>query len=103
MLQEYLGKNAEMIAEEGDLKFLNKEIMTNLSVDKSVQYEEADEGDDCMDDEVEVDEIILHIEWIQPERGCLNFKLCVIFMAIIYTELHLRFKTLSFIVWQAWV
>ena len=34
----------------------------NLSVDKSVQDEKADEGDDCMDDEVEVDEIILHID-----------------------------------------
>ena len=94
MLQEYLGKNAEMIAEEGDLKFLKKETMTNLSVDKSVQDEEADEGDDCMDDEVEVDEIILHIEWVQTERGCLDFKLCVISIAIIHTGIHLRFKTL---------
>ena len=101
MLQEYLDKNAEMIAEEGDLKFLNKEIMTNLSVDKSVQYEEADEGDDCMDDEVEVDEIILHIEWAQTERGCLDFKLGVVFMATIHTGLHLRFKTPRFIIWQA--
>ena len=67
MLQEYLGKNAEMIAEEDILTILNIEIMTNLSVDKSVQDEEADERDDCMDDEVEVDEIILHIEWIQTE------------------------------------
>ena len=101
MLQEYLGKNAEMIAEKGDLKFLNKEIMTNLSVDKSVQDKEEDEGDDCMDDEVEVDEIIPHIEWVQTERGCIYFKLCVIFMAIIYTGLHLGIKTLCFIVWQA--
>ena len=87
MLQEYLGKNAEWIAEEGDMMVLNIEIMTNLSVDKSVQDEEADEGDDCMDDEVEVDEIILHIEWIETERGCLYFKLGVIFMAIIDTGL----------------
>ena len=101
MLQEYLGRNAERIAEEGILIILNIEIMTNLSVDKSVQDEEADEGDDCMDDEVEVDEIILHIEWIQTERGCLNFKLCVIFMATVFTGLHFRFKTLRFIVWQA--
>ena len=100
MLQEYLGKNAEMIAEEDNIKFLNVKIMTNLSVDKSVQDEEADEGDDCMDDEVEVDEIILQIEWIETEGGCLNFKLGVIFMAIIHTGLHLRFKTPSFIVWQ---
>ena len=62
MLQECLGKNAEMRAEEGNQEFLNIEIMTNLSVDKSVQDEEADERDDCMDDEVEVDEIILYIE-----------------------------------------
>ena len=62
MLQEYLGKNAERIAEEGDMMVLNIEIMTNLSVDKSVQDKEEDEGDDCMDDEVEVDEIILYIE-----------------------------------------
>ena len=101
MLQEYLGKNAEWIAEEGDMMILNIEIMTNLSVDKSVQDKEEDEGDDCMDDEVEVDEIILHIEWIQTERGCLNFKLGVIFMATVYTGLHLRFKTPRFIVWQA--
>jgi hypothetical protein len=87
LLQEYLGKNAEMIAEEDNMRFLNIKIMTNLSVDKSVQDEEADEGDDCMDDEVEVDEIILHIEWIETERGCLNFKLGVIFMAIIDTGL----------------
>ena len=66
---------------------LNIEIMTNLSVDKSVQDKEEDEGDDCMDDEVEVDEIILHIEWIETERGCLKFKLCVIFMVIIDTGL----------------
>ena len=66
MLQEYLGRNAERIAEEDNLIILNIEMMTNLSVDKSVQDEEADEGVDCMDDEVEVDEIILHIEWIEP-------------------------------------
>ena len=81
--------------------FLNIKMMTNLSVDKSVQDKEEDEGEDCMDDEVEVDEIILHIEWVQTERGCLDFKLCVIFMAIIHTGLHLRFKTLRFIVWQS--
>ena len=87
MLQEHLGKNAERIAEEDILMFLNIGIMTNLSVDKSVQDEEADEGDDCMDDEVEVDEIILHIECIQTERGCLNFKLNIIFTPIIDTGL----------------
>ena len=87
------------------MKFLNIEMMTNLSVDKSVQDEEADEGDDCMDDEVEVDEIILHIECIQTERGCLYFKLGVISLATICTGLHLfwEFKTFSFIVWEAWV
>ena len=74
MLQEYIGKNAEMIAEEDILIILNIEIMTNLSVDKSVQDKEENEGDDCMDDEVEVDEIILHIEWIEMERGCLNLR-----------------------------
>ena len=86
MLQEYLGRNAERIAEEDILMILNIEIMTNLSVDKSVEDKEEDEGDDGMDDEVEVDEIILHIECIQTERGCLNFKLCVIFMAAIHTS-----------------
>ena len=70
-----------MIAEEGDMMVLNIEIMTNLSVDKSVQDKEEDEGDDCMDDEVEVDEIILHIELIESEKGCLNIKLGMIFMA----------------------
>ena len=101
MLQEYLGRNAERIAEEDILIILNIEIMTNLSVDKSVQDEEEDEGDDGMDDEVEVDEIILHIECIQTERGCLYFKLGVIFLAIICTGLQLffEFKTFSFIVW----
>ena len=101
MLQEYLGRNAERIAEEDNLIILNIEMMTNLSVDKSVQDEEEDEGDDGMDDEVEVDEIILHIECIQTERGCLYFKLGVIFLAIICTGLQLffEFKTFSFIVW----
>ena len=87
MLQEYLGKNAERRAEEGDLIILNIEIMTNLSVDKSVQDEEADEGDDGMDDEVEVDEIILHIKLIQTQRGCFYFKLHMISMAAIDTGL----------------
>ena len=101
MLQEYLGRNAERIAEEDILMILNIEMMTNLSVDKSVQDKEEDEGDDGMDYEVEVDEIILHIECIQTERGCLYFKLGVIFLAIIYTGIQLRFKTLSFIVCYA--
>ena len=44
-------------------------MRTNLPVDQSVQDYKVDERDDGVDEEVEVDEVILHVERIQAEGG----------------------------------
>ena len=54
-------------------------MRTNLSVDQGVQDNQMNERDDGVDEEVEVDEVILHVEWIQAEGGSFNFQLCIIF------------------------
>ena len=54
-------------------------MRTNLPVDQSVQDHQVDERDDGVDEEVEVDEVILHVERIQPEGGSFYFQLCVKF------------------------
>ena len=47
--------------------------MPHLSVYLDVQDDEQDEGDETMDDEVEVDEIIFNIEGFKTKRSCLDF------------------------------
>ena len=37
---------------------------TNLSVNRYVQKDEEDEGDDAMDEEIQIDEIHFYIEWM---------------------------------------
>ena len=43
--------------------------LSYLSVHQSVQDEEQDKGDETVDDEVEVYEIILHIDCVQAKRS----------------------------------
>ena len=65
--------------------------MPNLSVYLDVQDDEQDEGDETMDDEVEVDEIIFNIEGFKTKRSCLYFQCeaySFIFTSIIVTFFH---------------
>ena len=39
-------------------------VTTNLSVNRDIQKDEEDEGDDAMDEEIQIDEIHFYIEWM---------------------------------------
>ena len=65
--------------------------MPHLSVYLDVQDDEQDEGDEAMDDEVEVDEIIFNIEGFKTKRSCPDFQreaFSFIFTCIIVTFFH---------------
>ena len=50
-----------------------------LSVDLDIQNDKHNEGDEAMDDKVEVDEIILYIVRFKTKRVCLDLKKCSAF------------------------
>ena len=45
---------------------------TNLSVDADVEEDKEDEGDDAVDEEVEIDQVNLDIEGVKSEGGWPN-------------------------------
>ena len=52
-------------------------VTTNLSVNRDIQKDEEDEGDDAMDEEIQIDEIHFYVEWMDSERcrgNLLNLK-----------------------------
>ena len=51
-----------------------------LSVDLDSQDDKHDEGDEAMDNEVEVDEVILHIVKFKTKRVCLDLNKCIVLL-----------------------